>query len=186
MERWKPIVGYEGYYEVSDMGRVRSVTHKMKSGIKHNNYVTSNGRILKQSKKRNGYFSVDLCKEGHIKTISVHRIVATAFCPKRVDDIEVNHINCDKSDNRACNLEWCTSSQNIKHAADNNLFYNPNKKPVRCKQTQTTFESSYKAAEWLNETKFQSSRQVKNIASKIRSTCLGYQKFAYGYTWEYC
>lgn len=186
MENWKPVLGYEGYYEVSDMGRVRSVTHKMKSGIKHNDYVTSSGRILKQNKKRSGYCTVDLCMEGHIKTVLVHRLVATAFYPKLCGDSEVNHINCNKADNRACNLEWCTPSQNKKHAAEHNLYYNPNKKSVRCKQTHMEFESSYKAAEWLNETKFKNSKQVKNLAAKIRAACLGYQSCAYGYTWENC
>lgn len=186
MESWKPVIGYEGYYEVSDLGRVKSVAHKGKTGIRHNECRNFVGRVLKQNKKRNGYLSVDLCKEGHIRSIAVHRLVAIAFVPKSEGAEQVNHINCDKTDNRACNLEWCTAKHNREHAKANNLYCNPNKKRVRCKQTRMEFESSYKAAEWLNETKFKNSKQVKNLASKIRAACLGYQSCAYGYTWENC
>lgn len=185
MEQWKPVVGYEGYYEVSDFGRVRRIDHSVKTGIKHNDTKIWRGRVLKQNKKRNGYFTVDLCKENKVKTILVHRIVATAFCPKESGKEYVNHINCDRADNRACNLEWCTDEYNKQYAKELNRYHNPSKKTVCCKQTRSTFESSYKAAEWVNEVKFGNSKQTKNIAAKIRSCCLGLQKVAYGFTWEY-
>lgn len=186
MENWKPVVGYEGYYEVSDLGRVRSVDGIRKSGIRFNDHIMHKGRILKQNLKKSGYYTVDLSKDNVIKTISVHRIVAMAFLPKPVGCDVVNHINCNKKDNRVCNLEWCTAEYNRKHAKDNNRYYSTRKKAVRCKQTQMEFESSYKAAEWLNETVFKNTRQVSNMACKIRSACLGYQHTAYGYTWENC
>ena len=184
MEIWKPVVGYEGFYEVSSYGRVRSVDHYADTGIKHSERRLITGHILKQAARRGGYLSVDLSRENHVKTILVHKIVATAFLEKQEQHTQVNHINCNKRDNRVENLEWCTGAENRVHAKLNGLYYNPNKKAVRCKQTGVVFESSYKAAEWVNETRFGNAKQVKNLASKIRAACLGMQSVAYGYTWE--
>lgn len=185
MENWKPVVGYEGYYEVSDLGRVRRVERLVKAGIKHNEYRTTRSRILKQNQKRNGYLAVDLSKENIVKTIAVHKLVAKAFIPEQEGRTEVNHKNCDKTDNRVENLEWVTPRENKDHAKLNNRYFNPNRKAVLCKQTQMVFESSYKAAEWVNKVKFKNAKQVRGMSSKIRSACLGYQKAAYGFTWCY-
>lgn len=185
MEHWKPIKNYESLYEVSDLGRVRRVSGYINSGIRFNDKIWHDGRVLKQNPKRNGYLTVDLSKGNTVKTISVHRLVAEAFLEK-IDGKEfVNHKNCNKHDNRVENLEWCTSRENADHAKANGRYYNPRRKTVRCKQTNMTFASSYEAAEWLNESKFKNSKQVKNLAAKIRSNCLGLQSVAYGYTWEY-
>lgn len=185
MEEWKPVVGYEGFYEVSSYGRIRSVDHIVGSGIRHSDHTLRKGRMLKQHIKRHGYCAVDLSAHNIVKTVAVHKLVATAFCERKAGDTQVNHINCNKADNRAVNLEWCTSSENRKHAKEHDLYNNPHKKTVRCKQMNLTFESSYKAAEWVNSFKFGNAKQVKNVAAKIRSACIGMQKCAYGYTWEY-
>lgn len=184
MENWKPVLGYEGYYEVSDLGRVRRVDRLVKTGIRHSETRMAHGRVLKQNNKRNGYLTVDLCKDNKVKTISVHKIVATAFVPRMDGETEVNHLNCNKHDNRAINLEWCTPQENKDHAKAHGKYVNQHKIPVRCKQNGMVFGSSYEAAEWLNDTMFKNSKQVKNLAAKIRSCCLGMQKVAYGYTWE--
>ena len=184
MENWKPVVGFEGYYEVSDMGRVRSVDRYVNTGIRHSEKVHRKGRVLIPHTKRKGYLAVDLSKGNIVKTILVHRIVATAFLPKGENDTQVNHINCNTSDNRVTNLEWCTGEENRAHAKANNRYYSSRKQKVRCKQTGLVFESSYKAAEWLNATKYQNTKLVKSLASKIRAACLGMQKCAHGYTWE--
>lgn len=105
IERWVQITGYEGLYEVSDMGRVRSLKR-----------ATTSGRILKQCKGHGGYSKVSLSRNNKRKTYAVHRIVATAFVPMVNGKNEVNHINGDKRDNRADNLEWCTRAENEMHA----------------------------------------------------------------------
>lgn len=186
MEKWKPVKGFENFYEVSDLGRVRRKEGKVRTGIKHNEYKTVHQRILKPHLKRNGYLSVDLSMDNIVKTISVHKLVATAFCekPDTEEQLVVNHINCIKSDNRAENLEWVTPQRNREHAKENNRYYSANKKPVRCKQLNKAFGSSYEAAEFLNETYFGNSKQVKGMAAKIRSASIGLQKTAYGFTWE--
>lgn len=184
MEIWKPIENYEGLYEVSSYGRVRSVDAPINAGLKYNDHRIRKGRVLKQNAKRNGYFTVDLSKDNKVKTISVHRIVATAFLEKTEGANVVNHKNCNKHDNRVENLEWCTAQYNREHAKENGRYHNPNGKAVECMQNHRVFSSSYEAAEWVNETVFKNSRQVKNLASKIRAACLGAQKSAYHFTWR--
>ena len=185
METWKPVQGYEGYYEVSDYGRVRRLDNLVATGIKHSEQRRVQGRVLKLHTKRNGYLTVDLSKGSKVTTVSVHKLVANAFIPKKVGQTEVNHKNCNKADNRVVNLEWVTPRENKDHAKANGCYYNPNRKPIKCKQTQMVFEGSYKAAEWVNATKFQNSKQVRNMANKIREVCNGHQSTAYGFTWCY-
>lgn len=105
-EIWKPVEGYEGLYEVSDSGNVRSLSRK--AGKVH-----IKGRILKPFQNRNGYLCVCLSKEGTTKTVGIHRLVATAFVPNPNGKETVNHINECKNDNRASNLEWLTLQENI-------------------------------------------------------------------------
>lgn len=184
MENWKPVVGFEGYYEVSDLGRVRRVETYVNTGIKHSEKRRVDGKILKQKINRAGYCCVDLCANSKKKTVTVHQLVARAFLEKSEEQTEVNHKNCVKTDNRLSNLEWCTPRENKDHAKANDRYYNPNGKPVRCKQNGMVFESSYDAAEWINNTVFHGTKQVRAVANKIRCACLGRQKTAYGFTWE--
>lgn len=105
-EIWKSVEGYEGLYEVSNCGKVRSLSRRAGK-------VDIKGRILKPFLSRNGYLCVCLSKEGTTKTVGIHRIVATAFVPNPNGKETVNHINEDKNDNRADNLEWLTLQENI-------------------------------------------------------------------------
>ncbi|ENW7464033.1 TPA: NUMOD4 motif-containing HNH endonuclease [Escherichia coli] len=95
------IPGYEGKYSVTKDGRV---------------YSHLRGRFLNPSPDNKGYLRVTLCSDGIQKTLKVHRLVAQLFIPNPYCKPEVNHINGDKSDNAIWNLEWCTCSENLKHA----------------------------------------------------------------------
>jgi len=182
MEKWKDIKGYEELYQVSDLGRIRRKNAYVKTS-KGKRFCE--GRILKLNLKKNGYLSVDLSKENRVKTISVHKLVAVAFCENFNNGSEIDHINCNKQDNRACNLEWVTPRENKDRALQNHLYYNPNKKIVYCVQLNITFESSYKAAEYLNNKYFGNTKKISSMSGKIRACCLGNQKIAYGFNWQY-
>lgn len=116
-EDWLPIAGYEGLYEVSDLGRVRSVERKVVSKKGHHSIYSS--FILTQEKLKNGYLRVALCCENRVKRYSVHRLVCSTFNPNTENKPVVNHKNLNKEDNRAVNLEWCTQKENAQHASEN-------------------------------------------------------------------
>ena len=101
-EEWRPVVSYEGWYEVSNLGRVRRT---------RTNNGTHAGRVLKPSLSA-GYPLVVLSRGGHVKQMRVHALVAEAFVPLR---IEVNHLDLDRTHCCAQNLEWVTKSENRKH-----------------------------------------------------------------------
>lgn len=99
-EQWKPIFGYDGMYEVSNLGRVRSLKY-------------GKTRVLKSEKNWSGYLRVRLSKDSKVNNYSVHRLVAQAFVHNdNVFNNEVNHIDEDKTNNRATNLEWCDRQYN--------------------------------------------------------------------------
>lgn len=108
-EAWKSVTGYDGFYEVSNFGSVRSLTSS--NGRKRFNRV----KILKPAILKDGYLRVTLCVDSKKKQVPVHRLVLSAFS-KDNPSLQVNHINGVKNDNRLCNLEWCTQSENQKHA----------------------------------------------------------------------
>lgn len=118
-EKWLSIRGYEGFYEVSDMGRVRSLdrTVYFRNNSGQRDYK---GKILKQ-KYHNGYPIVNLLRNKNCDTKAVHRLVAETFLPRIEGKNWVNHKNGIKSDNRVCNLEWTTPQENNIHARETGL-----------------------------------------------------------------
>ncbi len=118
MEKWKDIEGYEGYYQVSNLGNVKSLGRYVNNPHGGKRYIRE--RILKPFNKK-GYLYVDLLK---IKQHRIHRLVAAAFIDNKDDSAEVNHINGIKNDNRVENLEWCTRSENMKHSYKTGLWNN--------------------------------------------------------------
>lgn len=112
VENWKEVEGYEGLYEVSNLGRVRSL-------VDNHGSVRKEPKVLKGEKKRDGYLFVILYKDGKRKTFSVHRLVANAFIPNPQNLREVNHKDEDKTNNRVQNLEWCSHEYNNNYGTRN-------------------------------------------------------------------
>lgn len=114
MEIWLPVVGYEGFYEVSNRGQVKTLAHYRPHSW-HDSLCFYPDRILKHDLVRN-YHQVKLSFGEKLKGFKVHRLVAQAFIPNPQDKPEINHIDGNKINNHVSNLEWVTSSENQKHA----------------------------------------------------------------------
>ena len=120
MELWKDIPGYEGIYEVSDTGRVRSSKNKTTQSSLHGERKWRQ-RILKQKSDKNGYKRVSLWKNKMVKDFLVHRLVAMAFIEKVDGKDIINHKDGIQWNNHVSNLEWCTYQENNAHAVENGL-----------------------------------------------------------------
>lgn len=176
-EIWRDIQGYEGLYQVSNLGRVKSLKRKT-----INNRCFKE-RILKTGLETVGYYSVVLCKEKQ-KTKTIHRLVAETFIPNPNNYPCVNHKNGIKTDNRIENLEWCTYRENTKHAID---VIQTNKGPVgnknHCKQiSQYDLQHNF-IRKWDSLT---SASKYLNITPSAISQCLNNKnETAGGYIWKY-
>lgn len=121
METWKPVIGYEGIYEISNTGLVKSLSRNKHCGHEMSKPQITKERILTIRTDRLGYTRVKLSKNGVSKLLYLHRLIAKAFIENPKSSKEVNHIDGDKSNNEISNLEWCTRSENLKHAFKNGL-----------------------------------------------------------------
>lgn len=117
-EVWKDIKGYEGIYQISNLGRVKSLERTVESGNKMRNLKET---IRTPVKHKLGYMGLNLSKDSKIKGHLIHRLVAMHFVPNPNRSPEVNHIDGVKTNNVHTNLEWCTRKENINHAIDNAL-----------------------------------------------------------------
>lgn len=161
VEIWKDIEGYEGLYQVSNLGRVKSLKFNKE-------------KIIKGSKGGGGYLQVILCKEGKIKFHKVHRLVASAFLENPDNLPEINHIDEDKTNNITTNLEWCDCKYNINYGS-------------RTEKTQKPILQFTKNGEFVRrwESGTQVQRELGFDSGNICSCCKEKLKLAYGYKWGY-
>ena len=127
-EEWKNITSME-YYQASNLGRIRSVEHYIKSNFHNCKLVKRKGKILKQYK--GVYYSITINDKGKTRKRLVHRLVAEAFIPNLLNKPCINHKDGNKLNNNVNNLEWCTIQENTKHAYDNKLQNNKRDKRGR-------------------------------------------------------
>ena len=173
-EVWKDIEGYEGVYQVSSKGQVRSVDRditQQKDGTVFTRRMK--GRVLKTQLINSGYELVNLSKGNIRDARTVHRLVARAFIPMEEDRKDVNHKDGVKTNNCVSNLEWVTRSENIQHAHDF-IPRKSNGKKVMCVETGDVFRTVEEA-----------SRNMNLNRAAISHALNGRSKSSGGYTWRY-
>lgn len=111
MEIWKDVIGYEGIYQVSNLGRIKRISKNHLCNIKYQGEY-----YLKPLDNGKGYLRMKLSNNGSSKRVMLHRIIAEAFINNPENKKVINHINGNKKDNRIENLEWCTQSYNCLHS----------------------------------------------------------------------
>lgn len=181
MEEWRDIVGYEGEYQVSNLGNVRSVTKKVRT--KNGAYATKKGKMLTQTKRTKGYLCVNLSSNGKSRCVEIQRLVAVAFIPNPNNYPCVNHKDENKENNSADNLEWCTYSYN-------NTYGECRKKASASRVNGKLSKRVYQYDTDMNLIcEYPSLAEVKRIfgydASKISLCARGVRKTAYGFVWKY-
>lgn len=176
-EKWKYIPGYENFYQISNMGRIKSLERKVKC---KNGYRTVKERILKPVKVGVGYLMVPLNKDGKIKLYLIHRLVAYSFIQNdSLFKTDINHKNEIKSDNRAENLEWCTKEYNNNYGTRNeksskSKINGKKSKAVICIETGKFYPSTREVE-----------RQFGFSHQSISACCEGKLKSAYKYHWKW-
>ena len=175
IEIWKDIKDYEGYYQVSNFGKVKSLNRKIWNG---KGFYISKEIILKSGITKKGYLHVVLCNEGKRKTCIIHRIVAKAFLLNSNNLPEIDHLDNDGTNNYLNNLEWVTYSENRKR-----MYQRDKRKSAVMKKVFqfdlnnnliTEYESSYEAE-----------RKTKIKNTNICKCCKNKRKSAGGFIWKY-
>ena len=157
-EKWKEIPGYDGDYQVSNLGRIRSFK-KWNDGRK--------SRILKPSTNSYGYHFVMLSKNGKQTPKTIHRLIAKAFIPNPKNKRTINHKNGDKADNKIENLEWATYSENHKHAFKNGLRNHKGENSPLSKLTENNVLTIRAIPKWFGISQVEISRAFNVDPSHI-------------------
>ena len=158
-EIWKPVRNYEGLYEVSNLGRVKSLNYNR----------TGKERIMKGLDNGHGYLFVQLCKDGKVENCRINRLVAMAFLPNPDNLPEVNHKDKIRTNNKVENLEWCTTKYNVEYSLAKAVI-GINKVSGLILVFPSTREAS---------------RQTDINHSSISACLKGRQKSAGGFYWQY-
>lgn len=168
-EIWKDIEGFEGIYKISNLGRVKSLARVVQR--KNNSVFRMDEHLVRPCECANGYLSVTLYKDGQHYALKIHRLVCQAFHGRPLGERnEVNHIDGDKANNVADNLEWCTHSENQKHSV---RVLGHNMQPVICVETGEKYHCMSDA-----------SMAVGLSSDGVSDVIRGRRKTAGGYHWK--
>lgn len=164
-EIWKPVVGYEGLYEVSNLGRIRSI------------FRWKHYKIIKQRIEK-GYFRIGLWNKGKARWFHVHRLVAMSFIPNPNNLPQINHIDENPLNNNIKNLEWCTRKYNCNYGTRNKRIREKNYIPVLQYTIDGKFVAEYKSIQTA-------ANLINKNSGHISGCCRGKRKSAYGFVWRY-
>ena len=176
-EIWKDIKGYEGIYQVSNLGKVKSLNYKRGKHEKE----------IKQALNSRGYLEVGLFN-GKVKTHRVHRLVAQTFIPNPENKDEVNHIDGNKKNNAVSNLEWNTSKENVHHAWENKLicFSKESRRKAGISRQKPCLQydkNNHLIKRW--DSLKQASKELGICKSTISMCLNGRYETAGGYVWKF-
>lgn len=166
-EIWMPILGYEGRYEGSNFGRIKSLNY----------HRTGKERIMDCGKDEDGYIRVTLCKDGRRKIFRVGRLIWSAFNGPIPEGMQVNHINEDKTDNRLDNLNLMTCTENLNYGHHNARMIKSLSKMVE----QYTLDGVH-IMTWFSATSAQKDGYNRSC---IQACCAGKREMHKGYIWKY-
>lgn len=183
-EIWKDVEGYEGYYKVSNLGRVKSLPR---------NGTINTERIMKPKLSKTGYLTVHLRKSGYSKHKKIHRLIAIAFIEKVEGKEIINHKDGDKLNNSISNLEWCTYKENSQHAHDTGLAKTDMKQiaaaravsiAVRTKRVKQLDMEGNEIREFISMTEARKHLN-KTSSTMIDRVCTGKVESYEGFKWQY-
>lgn len=178
-EEWRDIAGFEGCYQVSNIGRVRSLTRTILVKLSNGKVYPriSTGRILRQKKDKDGYLLVGL---GKLFTRKVHRLVAESFIENPNKFPIINHKDEDKTNNNVGNLEWCTIEYNNNYGTFRDKSAKAHQKAVIQLDKNGNVISWYSSLMDAEE-----ALKIKGASTPICRCCKGKIKQAYGFKWKY-
>ena len=176
-EIWKDVVGYEGFYKVSNKGNIHSVERRDNMGRNHG------GRTLRPTTTKKGYLRVELHKNGVMKRKLIHRLVAEAFIPNPKSFLEVNHKNEVKTNNELSNLEWCDSNYNNNYGTRNERI----SKKVRAVNIVSGEVSLFNSITEAMNKGYSSaiSQACKGVYKSSNGTLIGDGRTYKGHRWSY-
>ena len=175
-EIWRPVPGYEGIYEVSSLGRVKSLARKTNNQYGKKDLIMSPGWI----NNKKGYLFVWLCKDGRRTRYSVHRLVATVFIPNPLNLPFINHKDCNPQNNQVENLEWCDAKYNINYGERNKKTAKAlSRKVYQYDKTTGELLATYDSA-------LDAEEKVPGVwAGNIGKCCSGNLKSTGGFKWSH-
>lgn len=180
-EEWRDVIGWEGVYQVSNSGNVRTVQHEY---LRRGRICLANSHLCKQVLDKDGYARVHLRYNGKSSTVPVHRLVAIAFIPNELNFPMINHKDEDKLNNNVYNLEWCDATYNNNYGCRSKKA----SEALRNRSDTSKRVSQYDTNGVLIRI-YPSLKEIKRIfgydPSFMRNACNGMHKTAYGYVWKF-
>lgn len=178
MEQWKAIDGFEGFYEASTLGRIRSIDRVVHQRNKWGEFSRIiKGKIVKGTVDNNGYVAISLQKNGKIKYTKVHILIAKTFIDNYNNLPQVNHKDENKQNNEVSNLEWCTAKYNMNYGTVRSRTAMAQGKKVQ----QIKDGNVIRVFDSLHEINRELGYNFKNICS----VCNGKRNSAHGFEWKY-